>query len=96
MKIYLSEDADSDLLNIHCYIAERNPAAAVSLAHEFEEKLASLSRFPAIGRDRSNLLKGIRSVAAGNYVIFYRIEPERVTIMRVLDGRRDIDSEFQR
>ena len=96
MKIFISEDADSDLLNIHSYIAERNPAAAVSLAHEFEEKLASLSRFPSIGRDRSNLLKGIRSVVAGNYVMFYRIEPEQVTIMRVLDGRRDIDSEFQR
>jgi toxin ParE1/3/4 len=96
MKIYISEDADLDLVNIHSYIAERNPGAAVSLAHELEEKLASLSRFSAIGRDRSNLVKGIRSVVAGNYVIFYRIEPDRVTIMRVLDGRRDIDSEFQR
>jgi len=96
MKIYVSDDADFDLLNIHSYIAERNPAAAVSLAHEFEEKLANLSRFPSIGRDRSNLVKGIRSVVAGNYVIFYRIEPDQVTIMRVLDGRRDIDSEFQR
>ena len=96
MKIYVSEDADFDLLNIHSYIAERNPAAAVSLAHDFEEKFASLSRFPSIGRDRSNLVKGIRSLAVGNYIIFYRIEPDQVTIIRILDGRRDIDSEFQR
>ncbi len=96
MKIFISEDADRDLLNIHSYIAERNPAAAVALAHEFKEKLTSLSRFPSIGRDRSNLVKGIRSVVAGNYIIFYRIDSDQVTIMRFLDGRRDIDAEFGR
>jgi toxin ParE1/3/4 len=96
MKIYLSEDADFDLLNIHSYLAERNPAAAGALAHEFEDKFASLSRFPSIGRDRSHLLPGSRSVLIRHYIIFYRIEPDRLTILRVLDGRRDIDSEFQR
>ena len=96
MKVFLSEDADSDLLNVHAYLAERNPAAVVSLAHEFEAKFQNLSRFPFIGRDRSNLVRGIRSVVAGNYVIFYRVDPDRVTIMRVLDGRSDIDAEFQR
>jgi plasmid stabilization system protein ParE len=51
MRVFLSDDADADLLNIHTYIAERNPAAAVSLARKFEQKFVSLSRFPFIGRD---------------------------------------------
>ena len=96
MKIYVSEEADSDLLKIHAYIAERNLAAAVSLANEFNQKFANLARFPFIGRDRSNLLKGVRSVVAENYVIFCRVDRDLVVIVRVLDGRRDIDAEFQR
>ncbi|MEJ2378168.1 MAG: type II toxin-antitoxin system RelE/ParE family toxin [Pseudolabrys sp.] len=95
MRVILSEDADADLLNIHAYIAQRNPAAAVSLAREFEQKFSSLSRFPFIGRERSHVSKGVRSVVAGKYVIFYRIERDQITSMRILDGHRDIDAEFQ-
>ena len=45
MEIYVSEEADTDLLKIHAYIAERNLAAAVSLANAFEQKFANLTRF---------------------------------------------------
>ena len=96
MRVYLSDDADADLLHIHSYLAERNPAAAISLAHEFREKFTRLSRFPFIGRDRSHLMSGVRSLVAGSYVIFYRIDADHVTVLRVMDGRRDIESEFQR
>jgi plasmid stabilization system protein ParE len=30
------------------------------------------------------------------YVIFYMVEGDGIIILRVLHGRRDIDSEFQR
>jgi plasmid stabilization system protein ParE len=29
-------------------------------------------------------------------VIFYIVERDRIVVVRVLDGRRDIDAEFQR
>jgi len=96
MKVYLSDDADADLLVIHSYLAERNPAAALSLAREFQATFVRLSRFPFIGRDRSHLMSGVRSLVLGNYVVFYRLEADRVTVLRIMDGRRDIDSEFQR
>lgn len=96
MNIFVSDEADTDLLQIHTYLAERNRTAAIALASEFQNKFESLGRFPFIGRDRSNLLPGIRSVAAETYVIFYRVDPDRITIVRVMDGRRDIEAEFQR
>ena len=96
MNIFVAEQADADLLQIHTYLAERNLAAAVALASEFQNKFENLSRFPFIGRDRSNLLPDIRSVVVETYVIFYRVDPDRITIVRVMDGRRDIDAEFQR
>jgi plasmid stabilization system protein ParE len=33
---------------------------------------------------------------ANAYVIFYLVERDRIVIVRVLHGRRDIDAEFQR
>ena len=33
-------------------------------------------------------------MVAENYVIFYRVERNQILIVRVLEGRRDIDAEF--
>lgn len=65
-------------------------------AREIDRKFANLIDFPFIGRDRSALSQGIRSIVAYPYVIFYRIEASGIAIIRVLHGRRDIDAEFQR
>jgi toxin ParE1/3/4 len=96
MKVFVSDQADADLLQIYRYVAERNPVAAESIAREIDRKFDNLSLFPFIGRDRSTLSKGIRSVVAYPYVIFYMVEGDGIIILRVLHGRRDIDSEFQR
>ena len=96
MKVFVSEEADTDFLQIHTYLGERNPGAAFALANEFKNKIENLTRFPFIGRDRSGLLEGVRSVVAENYVIFYMVDRDLITNLCVLDGRRDIDAEFRR
>jgi toxin ParE1/3/4 len=96
MKIVFSEDADNDLLNILDYLSQRNRSAARALAELFNSKIETLSHFPFIGRDRSIFLPRMRSIVAENYVVFYRLERDHVLIVRILDGRRDIDAEFER
>ena len=96
MKVFVSDQADGDLLQIYRYLRERNSAGAKSVLHEIERKFQNLSLFPFIGRTRSVLSPGLRSVVAYPYVIFYVIENERIVIVRVLHGCRDIDAEFQR
>jgi toxin ParE1/3/4 len=96
MKIFVSDQADADLLQIDRYLTQRNPAAADALIRDIDRKLENLTRFPFIGRDRSTLAQGLRSIVTGAYVIFYAVEPNRIIVVRVLDGRRDIDAEFQR
>ena len=96
MKVVFSEEADSDLLQILTYIAARNRVAAVALANLFNTKIESLAHFPFIGRERSHFARGLRSAVVENYVIFYRVERERIVIVRVLDGRRDIEAEFEK
>jgi len=61
-----------------------------------DRKFAELTRFPFIGRERSSLARGLRSTLVGNYVIFYTAGTDLITIVRVIDGRRDIDEEFRR
>ena len=96
MKVVFSEEADSDLLQIHAYLAARNRSAAISLANLFNIKLEALGRFPFIGRARPIFAAELRSIIVEKYVVFYRVESDRVLIVRVLDGRRDIEAEFER
>ena len=39
---------------------------------------------------------GLRSIVVRTHLIFYKIERDRMTIVRVIDGRMDVDEEFQR
>jgi toxin ParE1/3/4 len=55
-----------------------------------------LSLFPFIGTKRPHLGPGIRGLVSGNYVIFYLVEREDITVVRIIDGRMDIDEEFHR
>ena len=96
MKIVFSEDADKDLLNILDYLSDRNRSAAFALAELFNTKIENLAHFPFIGRDRSIFAARMGSIVAENYVVFYRLEGDHILIVRVLDGRRDIDAEFER
>jgi len=96
MKVLLSDKASGDLLRIYCYIAERNPAAAEALVQRIDQKFDQLSELPFIGRERSSLAPGLRSVIVGNHLIFYTVGLEAITIVRVIDGRMDIDAEFRR
>ena len=96
MKVFLSDKARSDLFQFYAYLTEGSPSAARAALETINVKFAHLTRFPFIGRERSTLGAGIRSLVAGTQVIFYTVEQERIIIIRVLDGRRDIDEEFKR
>jgi len=64
--------------------------------------LFDLRSLKCVRRNRCRDLKsaalglGVRSVVVGTYVVFYAVESDRVVVALVLDGRRDIDAEFQR
>jgi len=96
MKIVISDKARDDLRRIYGYLAIRNPQAADLLMREIDDRFKNLSRFPFIGRERSSLAPGLRSVLVGTHLIFYLVEPDRIVVVRVIDGRMDIDEEFKR
>jgi toxin ParE1/3/4 len=86
--------ARGDLEEIWFHIAQDNQSAADRLIDTLYAKFQALAATPGIGRRREELLPGVRSLAVGNYVIFYRPAKLRIEVVRVLHGARDIGAQF--
>jgi toxin ParE1/3/4 len=61
---------------------------------EIAEVIATIEDHPFAGRARSEVHPGLRSLAATPHVVFYRVVNDRPEIVRVLDGRQDIEERF--
>ncbi len=73
----------------------KNPSVADSLVTDIDSKLELLGRFPFMGRERPELAPSLRSVLVWSYVIFYMVDAAEIVVVRMVDGRMDIDKEFQ-
>ena len=93
MKVVLTAEALGDLEQIGDYIAQDNPARAASVIDELLGKARQLGDlpqgFPLVPRYER---LGIRRRVHGNYLIFYRAEADRVTIIHILHGARDYEA----
>ena len=93
MRVVWSFDANNDIEQIWTYLAQN---ASVDRADrqiiKIVEACRLVSDWPRSGSPRDNIIPGMRSIAAEPYVIFYRVGDEAVQIVRVLDGRRDIEA----
>lgn len=91
-KPFYTSAAQQDLADILNYIARDKPGAALAWVEKIEAKCLLLAENPSFGESHRNLGKGVRASAVGRYVIFHREANERVDILRVIPGDRDITS----
>ena len=96
MRVVVSLRARSDILDIHSFLSERSPSAADRTLARFSERFDELREFPYLGPDRNEFRTSLRGLLIDGYVAFYLVEPDRIVIVRVIDGRRDIEHEFSR
>ena len=82
--------ADQDLFEIWASIAADNPAAADRVLDAIEQRWLQLARYPFAGVARDDVAPGIRCLVVGLYLTLYRVESDRIEIVRVLHGRRKI------
>ena len=94
MKLKLTKQSKRDLDEIWDYIAQDNPDAADGFIESVYEKCCLIAERPKIGRERHELVAGIRSFPVGNYLIFYHLQDKAVIIDRILSGYRDLPSFF--
>ncbi len=76
------------------YNAEDNPTAALRLVDQLEATCQELAEFPFIGVARPMLASNLRMFPVGNYLIFYEAVEYGIDVIRVLDSRRDIGSDY--
>ena len=96
MKVILADKAKSDLFQIYSYIEQRSPLGAEKILARIDKKFDQLTWIPFIGRERSSLTPGLRSAVVGTHLILYTVQDDNIIIVRVIDGRMDIDEEFRR
>ena len=58
------------------------------------EVIALIEDHPFAGRSRNEVRSGLRSFAASPHIVFYRVVDGAPQIVRVLDGRQDIEEKF--
>ena len=90
MKVDFSPVAKEDLFDVAVYIAQDNPARALSFVDELEAQCLGIGRTPGIGTARPELGDGVRMLSHGRYLIFYRENEGMIRIERVMHGARDI------
>ena len=91
LTIIRTNSADEDLIEIWTHIAAENPAAADRVLDAIEARWQQLAQHPYSGVARDDITPGIRHLIAGEYLSLYRIEGDRIEIIRVIHGRRKID-----
>ncbi|MEE8058696.1 MAG: type II toxin-antitoxin system RelE/ParE family toxin [Pseudomonadales bacterium] len=92
----LSSEADKDLDSIFDYTeAEQGLEQAVHYVGQFETAFARLIKHPELGRERPEIRAELRSLMQVSHVIFYRLLPDRIRIVRLLHGSRDLPKFFE-
>ncbi|MDN5215578.1 type II toxin-antitoxin system RelE/ParE family toxin [Fulvivirgaceae bacterium BMA12] len=87
----LSTEADQDIDKIFDYTkVEFGFDQAVKYVSEFEDFFERLLDNPELGKKRDEIKAGLRSFPKAAHVIFYRVLNDRIRIVRVLHGSRDL------
>jgi plasmid stabilization system protein ParE len=97
-RLVVTAAAREDIRRIVDYL-ESNAGRPIALRYAigFDDALDRIAEMPGIGSPRPEFGRGTRIVIVNPYLVFY--EPgggEAVFVLRVLDGRRNINKEMVR
>lgn len=99
--LHWSKEAREDLLEIYVVIGLDNARAAERIYDRLEHRADILREQPRLGPRRPEIRPAARILVESPYLILYETIPdtddgpvERVEIVRVVDGRRDLASLF--
>ena len=76
------------------YVEVAGTQTAEKIFLRLADVIALIEDRPFAGRARNEVRSGLRSFAAPPHVVFYRVTNDTPEIVRVLDGRQDIDEHF--
>ena len=87
----LRPTAEADLAEIWRFTADRwDSVQADRYVVAIMCVLGAIGASPGLGQACEDVREGYRRHPAGSHVVFYRIEPDHVDVVRILHGRMDI------
>lgn len=86
--------ASKDLNEIADYFQSQNIQAGEKFFREFNRKCKQLIAFPNSGRKYDEIYPDLRGLTLSGYIIFYRLLDDDIEILRVIHGRRNIETIF--
>lgn len=94
MKLRINPEVIEDIAEIKRYIREElcNPTAADRIAKRIVSAYKGLKTAPFIGAPLDSVLEvktDYRFLVCGNYLIFYKVKDDIISIYRVMNDRRD-------
>lgn len=95
MRVRKTAKANRDLKRLYKMIARYDRAAAEKMARRADTVFKQLAQHPHSGSDWSEVGSGLRRIISGMNIIIYRIKPDEIVILRVIDGRMDVEAEFR-
>ncbi|HDQ03217.1 MAG TPA: type II toxin-antitoxin system RelE/ParE family toxin [Deltaproteobacteria bacterium] len=100
-EVFLTSDAVRDIEEIYQYIARHDkPGSAKNVLTKIEKTFKSLAETPHRGAYPKELLalgiREYREIFFKPYRLIYRIISDKVYILLIADGRRDMQSLLQR
>ena len=90
MRVELSRFIEDDLDTIATYIAQDNPARAVSSVKQIRARFHEVGQGPRLFQLRPEIGADARMALVGRYAILFRIVQDAVRIERVIYGGRDL------
>ena len=95
-RVQLSASAELDLNGIWQYVVAQseNTEIADKVLDGIGRHLVLLGHTPLAGRRRDDIRPGMRSFAAGSYMIYYRVRNGRALISRIIHGSREQATAF--
>ena len=89
-QLVIAPAARNDLRDIYQYgLREWGQAQADHYLSRIKDRLWLLTRQPQMGVERPKLLPDARSFAVAQHLLFYRLNENRIEIIRILHGRQD-------
>lgn len=95
MDLILTDEATNDfedilLVSSQLWGNEQRDRYAQRLAAALDR----LTVFLLLGEDRSQTQPGLRAQNVGQHVIYYRLEPAAIRVVRILHGKMDASAHF--
>ncbi len=87
--------AIQDLESICDDIAIDNPDAASNLFDDIRKQCVRVAKFPLSGKNYDTLKPNLRGFIVKNYIVFYTIESENITVVKIVSGYRDLEAIFR-